>query len=69
MTLSRINLGWGTIILGIIALIVIIAIIVFLVEILAPIIIMLIVLAIIVGVGLWIYGKIKRTRKSEAMRS
>jgi hypothetical protein len=62
MTLGRINLGWRTIIVGIIALIVIISIIVFLIEILAPIIIMLIVLAIIVVMGIWIYGKIKRIR-------
>jgi lipopolysaccharide export LptBFGC system permease protein LptF len=61
---SENNLGFGgigTIIVGIIALIVIIAIIVFLVQLLAPVIAGLLILAIIVGVGLWIYGKIKRT--------
>jgi hypothetical protein len=38
---------------------VIIAIIVFLIKLLAPIIVGLIILAIIVGVGFWIYGRIK----------
>ena len=33
----------------------------FLIELLAPVIIALIILAIIVGVGLWIYGKLKQT--------
>ena len=56
-----INLGWGTIIVGILARIVIIAIVIFLIELLAPIIIGLIILAIIVAVGLWIYGKIRRS--------
>src|SRR5215212_4655805 len=49
----------GAIIVGIIALIVIIAVIIFLIEILAPIFIGLIIVAIIIGVGLWIYGKMK----------
>lgn len=39
---------------------VIIAIVVFLVEVLAPIFVGLIILAIIVGVGLWIYSRIKQ---------
>jgi hypothetical protein len=49
----------AAIIIGIIALIVIIAIIVFLIELLAPLFIGIIILAIIVGVGWWIYSKIK----------
>lgn len=49
----------GSIIVGIIALIVIVAIIIFLIQLLAPIIIGLIVLAIIVGTGYWIYQKTK----------
>jgi hypothetical protein len=49
----------GTIIIGIIALIIIIAIIVFLIKLLAPIFVGLIVLAIIIGVGYWIYVKLK----------
>ena len=49
----------GSIIVGIIVLIIIIAIIVFLVKIGIVIFIGLIVLAIIVGAGFWIYGKIK----------
>ena len=53
--------GIGTIIFGIITLIVIIAIIVFLVQLLAPVVVGLIILAIIIGVGLLLYGKIKRT--------
>ena len=50
----------GIIIVGIIVLAVIIAIVVFLVEVLAPIFVGLTILAIIVGVGLWIYSRIKR---------
>ncbi|HEU4448124.1 MAG TPA: hypothetical protein VFR94_25870 [Nitrososphaeraceae archaeon] len=45
--------------IGIIALIVIVAIIVFLIELLAPLFIGIIILAIIVGMGWWIYSKIK----------
>jgi hypothetical protein len=49
----------GFIIVGIIALIVIIAIAVFLIKVVASFIVGIIILAIIVGVGLWIYGRIK----------
>lgn len=47
------------IIVAIIALIVIIAVIVFLIKLIAGIFVGLIVLAIIVGVGFWIYGRLK----------
>jgi hypothetical protein len=49
----------GSIIVGIIALIVIIAIAVFLIKVVSSFIVGIIILAIIVGVGLWIYGRIK----------
>jgi hypothetical protein len=49
----------GSIIIGILALIVIIAIAVFLIKVVASFIVGIIILAIIVGVGLWMYGKIK----------
>lgn len=49
----------GSIIVGIIALIVIVAIIVFLIQVFAPVTISLIILAIIVGAGYWIYRRIK----------
>jgi lipopolysaccharide export LptBFGC system permease protein LptF len=49
----------GTIVVGIIALIVIIAIIVFFVKLLAPFFVGLIVLAIIIGAGIWIYSRLK----------
>jgi hypothetical protein len=55
----------AAIIIGIIALIVIIAIIVFLIELLAPLFIGIIILAIIVGVGWWIYSKIKVASKCQ----
>jgi hypothetical protein len=44
---------------GVRVLIAIIAIVVFLIELLAPVIVGPIVLAIIVGIGLWIFGKVK----------
>jgi membrane protein required for beta-lactamase induction len=47
------------IIVAIIALIVIIAVIVFLIKLIAGIFVGLIVLAIIVGVGFWVYGRLK----------
>ena len=53
----------AAIIIRIIALIVIIAIIVFLIELLAPLFIGIIILAIIVGVGWWIYSKIKSRKQ------
>ena len=49
----------GFIIIGILALVVIIAIAVFLIKVVASFIVGIIILAIIVGVGLWIYGRIK----------
>ena len=53
---------FGTIeavIIGVIAFIVIAAIVVFLVTLFAPVLIGLIILAILIGVGYWIFGKIK----------
>ena len=49
----------GSIVVGIIAFVVIVAVIVFLVQLLAPVIIGLIILAIIVGVGYWIFQRLK----------
>lgn len=49
----------GTIIIGIIALVVIIGIIIFLIKIVAPLIIGLIILVIIIGAGFWIYNRMK----------
>jgi hypothetical protein len=49
----------GTIVIGVIAFIVILAIVVFLVTLFAPVLIGLIILAIIIGVGYWIYGKVR----------
>ncbi len=49
----------GTIIIGIIVFIVIAAIVIFFVTLFAPILIGLIILAIIIGVGYWIFKKIK----------
>jgi hypothetical protein len=49
----------GTIIVGIVALIVIIEIIVFFIKLLAPVVVGLIVLVIIIGAGIWIYSRLK----------
>jgi hypothetical protein len=49
----------GSIIVGIIALMVIIAIAIFLIKVVASFIVGIIILAIIAGVRLWIYGRIK----------
>ena len=49
----------GAIVIGVIAFIVIAAIVIFLVTFFAPVLIGLIILAILIGVGYWIYGKIK----------
>jgi len=49
----------GAIIIGVIAFIVIVAIVVFLVTLFAPVPLGLIILAIIIGVGYWIYGKVR----------
>jgi hypothetical protein len=48
----------GTVIVGIIALIIIISIIAFFVKLLAPLFIGLIVLAVIIGAGIWIYMRL-----------
>jgi hypothetical protein len=55
----------GTVIIGVIAFIVITAIVVFLVTFFAPILIGLIVLAIVIGVGYWIFGKIRGRQRYE----
>jgi hypothetical protein len=49
----------GTIVIGVIAFIIIVAIVVFLVTLFAPVLIGLIILAIIIGVGYWIYRKVR----------
>jgi hypothetical protein len=49
----------GTIIVGIIAMIVIIAVIVFFIKLLAPLVVGLIALAIIIGAGIWVYSRLK----------
>jgi hypothetical protein len=49
----------GTIIVGIIALVIIIAVIVFLIKLLAPLFVGLIILVIVIGAGIWIYGRLK----------
>jgi hypothetical protein len=49
----------GTVIIGIIALIIIISVIVFFVKLLAPLFLGLIVLAVIIGAGFWIYMRLK----------
>src|SRR5690349_14153558 len=63
----------GTIVIGVIAFIIIVAIVVFLVTLFAPVLIGLIILAIIIGVGYWIYGRIKGssylTMESNSSRS
>ncbi|MFZ0327075.1 MAG: hypothetical protein WBP64_15285 [Nitrososphaeraceae archaeon] len=48
-----------TIIIGIIALVIIIDIIIFFIKIVAPLFAGFIVLAILIGVGLWVYGRMK----------
>ena len=62
-------MGWvgtiGSIIIGIIAFIVIVAIIIFLVTLFAPILVGLIVLAIIIGVGYWIFKKVKNREQRQ----
>jgi hypothetical protein len=49
----------GTIIIGIIALVIIVGIIIFLIKIVAPLFVGLIILVIIIGVGFWIYSRMK----------
>ena len=49
----------GAIVIGVLAFIVVAAIFVFLVPLFAPILIGLIILAAIIGIGYWIYEKIK----------
>jgi hypothetical protein len=51
------TIAW--VIIGAIAFIVIAAIVVFLVTFFAPVLIGLIILAILIGVGYWIYGKLR----------
>ena len=53
------------VIIGIIAFIVIAAIVVFLVTLFAPVLIGLIILAILIGIGYWIFGKIRGKRQYE----
>jgi hypothetical protein len=49
----------GAVIIGAIAFIIIAAIVVFLVTLFAPVLIGLIILAILIGVGYWIFGKLR----------
>jgi hypothetical protein len=53
------------VIIGVIAFIVIAAIVVFLITLFAPVLIGLIILAILIGVGYWIFGKIKGRQSYE----
>ena len=55
----------GAFIIGIIAFIIIAAIVVFLVTLFAPVLIGLIILAILIGVGYWIFGKIRGNQRYE----
>ena len=59
----------GAVIIGVIALLVIVAIVVFLVALFAPVLIGLIILAIIIGVGYWIYGKVRNRMKCKSSPS